>query len=278
MKDIKRRVKSVESTMQITKAMELVASSKLRKARNKVDMVRPFFQTSYEAIVDLCARSQERQSVFTKKRKVRSVGYIVIAGDRGLAGGYNANVLKYATSEMKDKNAKVVPIGKKAIEHFNKQNVKIIQEFSVVEDSLHLSECFELAEVLTKMYLEKEIDELYIIYTNFVSMLSQQPASIQLLPLNFEGAETVSKRQVIYEPSVEGALASIIPQYIGGLLYGALIESYASEQGARRTAMEAASDNAQDMIDHLNLQYNRSRQTAITQEITEIASAAEALK
>ncbi len=281
MKDIKRRVKSVESTMQITKAMELVASSKLRRAKERVERSRPFYTILYQTLSEIAESNTDFSSVFTRKRPVKNSCFIVIAGDRGLAGGYNSNVLKLAESEMakKKSHCSIVPVGKKANEYFLKRGADVIYNKLDSVDEIRQGNALELSNTLTEMFEQNKIDELYIVYTNFVSMLSQVPAVLKLLPLaSMENAPKKNKSMTLYEPGASQAFSQIVPQYIAGVFYGAVCESLASEHGARRTAMESANDNAKEMIDNLSLSYNRARQAAITQEITEIAAGAQALE
>lgn len=279
-KDIKRRIKSVESTMQITKAMELVASSKLRKAKERVETARPFFDMLYETMRDAAISNRDFSSTYVAKREVKKSAFVVIAGDRGLAGGYNANVLKYATQLMEGKDALVIPIGKKVGEYFSRRGYELHTEKYHEAEALYLEDAYDIAQMLTAMYREGKIDEIRIVYTRFVSMLTQTPDDLKALPLNFneELTEKPTAKETIYDPSMVEVLDVIVPQYVGGLIFGAVTESFASEQGARRTAMEAASDNADAMISDLNLKFNRARQAAITQELTEIVSGANALK
>lgn len=278
MKDIKLRIKSVESTMQITKAMELVASSKLRRAKERAERTRPYFDTLHAALTDIAYNNVDFSSIYVQKRKVKKSCYVIIAGDRGLAGGYNANVFKMAAAAMEDKDACVVPIGRKALEHCRHKGLEVFTDQYDVAEDMGIGSCFALSRMLCKAYCQGEFDELHLIYTNFVSMLSQQPAQVKLLPLNYErsAAKNAPVAVTVYEPSTEEVYDAIVPEYVGGLLYGAMAESVASEMGARRTAMDAASKNAGDMIEDLSLRYNRARQGAITQEITEIVAGAEA--
>lgn len=281
MKDIKRRVKSVESTMQITKAMELVASSKLRRAKERVERSRPFYTILYQTLAEIAETNLDFSSVYTQKRPVKNACFIVIAGDRGLAGGYNSNVLKLAESEMAkiDAHCKVVPVGKKALEYFTKREADIVCDTLDAVDEIGMGTSAELARMISQMFIKGEIDELYIVYTNFVSTLSQVPAVLRLLPLiSISKSPKKGKSLTVFEPGPSEAFSQIVPQYLAGVFYGAVCESLASEQGARRTAMEAANDNAKEMIDNLSLSYNRARQAAITQEITEIAAGAQALE
>lgn len=278
MKDIKLRIKSVESTMQITKAMELVASSKLQRAKERAERTRPYFTTLHETLCDIAYANTDFSSPFVKVREVKKSCFVIVAGDRGLAGGYNSNVFKKAAAEMEGKDACVVPIGKKALEYCKSRGYEILSADFPLAEAMGTGECFALSRMLCKAYCEGKFDELYLVYTNFVSMLSQQPAALKALPIRYEksAAKDDVRALMQYAPSSEAVYNAIVPEYVGGLLYGAMAESVASEMGARRTAMDAASKNAGEMIEDLSLKYNRARQGAITQEITEIVAGAEA--
>ena len=275
MKDIKLRIKSVENTMQITKAMELVASSKLRKARDRMESARPYFMTLFNTLSDLAAYTVDFSSPFLVKRPVKKSAYVLIAGDRGLAGGYNNNMFKLFTAHSQDKNAVVIPVGKKAVDFCKRRNIEIFtEEYSLVED-LSSADCTDMGDLLAESFEKGEIDEVFICYTTFVSMLSQSPEIIQVLPLISVNADTYQRNTITeYEPDPEELFHMLVPQFVTGLVYGAVTESWASELAARRTAMDAASKNAQEMVSGLSLQYNRARQAAITQEITEIVAGA----
>lgn len=277
MKEIKLRIKSVESTMQITKAMELVASSKLRHAKQRVEKSRPCFEVLHQTLADIAASNTDFSSVYTVARPVKRTCYVVIAGDRGLAGGYNANVFKTAAAHMQGRDCCVLPVGKKALEQYQRLGTDILsKEFAQAED-VSVGHCFTMARMLAQGFLNGEFDEVYVVYTNFVSMLTQTPAVLRLLPLNApKRTEPGPHQLILYEPDCESVYNAIVPEYLAGLVYGALCESVASEMGARRTAMDAASKNAGEMIENLSLHYNRARQAAITQEITEIVAGGEA--
>ena len=278
MKDIKLRIRSVESTMQITKAMELVASSKLRKAKERQERSRPYFTEIRNTLASIEASTRDFSSPYQKQRDVLKRCLIMIAGDRGLAGGYNSNIIKAVTEIMKDGvPVCILPIGKRAVDFCNRKGIEILTaEFAEVAQ-ISISDCFAISNLISQGYLSGQFDEVSIIYTQFVSMLTQTPKSEAILPLKPEGGQ---KREdlrslVLYEPSPEEVYNAIVPGYISGMIYGAICESVASEQGARRTAMDAASKNAAEMIEDLSLRYNRARQGAITQEITEIVAGAE---
>lgn len=276
MKDIKLRIKSVQSTMQITKAMELVASSKLRRAKERMERARPYFETLQATLADIAAANTEFASPYLAKREVKKTCYIVIAGDRGLAGGYNSNLFRLVAAEAEGKDWCVLPVGKKALETFQRKGVPILTDaFAVVED-VSVSDCFTMSRLVASGFLKGEFDEIAVCYTRFESMLSQAPKVARMLPMDPPRPSGGKSRSlVLYEPSSEAVFDAIVPEYFAGMIWGAVCESEASEQAARRTAMDAASKNAGEMIESLNLHYNRARQAAITQEITEIVAGAE---
>ena len=273
-KEIKNRIRSMESTRQITKAMEMVAASKLRKAQNRVLDSRPYFEILYATINEIVDANRDFSSPYLTKREEKRVLYVVIAGDRGLAGGYNSNVFKQVLPEIGEKEAVILPIGKKTVEFFRGRNVPMLTLGYSVAESLSVNDCFTMAKELSARFLAKEFDGIYVVYTNFVSVLSQTPAVLRMLPLLRHETERdgAARSDTLYDPDSTEVFARIVPEYLGGILYGALCESRASEQAARRTAMDSASKNADEMIEDLSLKYNRARQAAITQEITEIVA------
>ena len=273
-KEIKNRIRSMESTKQITKAMEMVAASKLRRAQAQVLNSRPYFESLYATINDIVDSTRDFSSPYLIARPVKKILYIVIAGDRGLAGGYNSNVLKLVQADIQDKDATVLPIGKKSVDYFRSHKVPTFTETYAEAAGIGIGDCFSIAKQLSKAYLAGEFDEIRVAYTNFVSVLSQIPASLQLLPLVRQetGREGSVSSDIIYEPNSTEVFDAIIPEYLGGILYGALCESRASEQAARRASMDSATQNADEMIADLSLKFNRARQAAITQEITEIVA------
>ena len=283
-KEIKNRINSVQSTKQITKAMELVASSKMRKAKDRALASRPYFNTMYDTVKDIATNTKGVRDPFLKQREVKNRCYIVIAGDRGLAGGYNSNIFKLTTSHMDGKQEKVMALGKKSVEFFQKRNYDLLISEECVENCDY-EKTLEVANTAMDLYKKGEVDEVYISYTEFVSPLVQRPKLKKILPLVFDEDETEvkskeegRKARVQYLPSPEAVLSYIIPKYVSGIIYDGVIESFASEQSARRNAMKSASDNADEMLSTLELSYNRARQSSITQEITEIVGGVEALK
>lgn len=323
MKAIKTRIASVNSTKQITNAMHLVASSKLRRAKQAAEESSAYFNTLYETIVEISMNTKGVNSEFLKSRELKKRCHIVVAGDRGLAGGYNTNAFKEAEKYMGLVEDCVIPVGKKACDHFAKMNVEIIDKIESVE-KYEYEDVKRMTDELMQMFKDGEIDEVLFTYTQFYSALSQEAKTIKVLPLVFDKpleyggeiydedikeedpdvfisedmirereerrlleekeAEEMAKgpnvrlAKVKYLPSPQSVLEFLIPTYISGTIHGGIVESYASEQGARRTAMESATDNANDMIQSLELSYNRARQSAVTQEITEISAGVEALK
>ena len=276
-KDIKNRIRSMESTKQITKAMEMVAASKLRQAQNRITASRPYFEILSNTISDIVATNRDFTSPYLRKREGNRALFVVIAGDRGLAGGYNSNVMKLAAASMEGKDATVLPIGKKAVDYFRSKGFPLLSDSYAEAAEVGVGDCFSIAKLLSKVWLAGNFDEIHVAYTNFVSVLSQTADMRQLLPLIPEEREATESRCVtLYEPEPEEVFASIVPEYLGGIVYGALCESRCAEQAARRTAMDSATSNAEDMIADLSLKYNRARQAAITQEITEIVAGAEA--
>ena len=279
MKDIKLRIRSMESTKQITKAMEMVASSKLRRAQERVLTSRPYFETLYKTVTDIAAENWDFSSPYVQTGREGAVLEIVIAGDRGLAGGYNHNIIKLAEEDLAGKNAVVLPLGKKALEHFRSHGAKLVSERYDQAAELSAEDCFAIARQLCDGFRSGTYSQVRLAYTNFASVLVQTPCVLPLLPLPVPpkaDANRQARELILYEPSGEDVFNAIVPEYLGGLLYGALCESLASELGARRTAMDAATKNAEEMIDDLSLKYNRARQGAITQEITEIVAGADA--
>ena len=276
MKDIKLRIKSVESTMQITKAMQLVATSKLRRAKERMESSKPYTLIAQQAIEAAVARCTEGNVPFVSVRPVNKRCYVVIAGDRGLAGGYNANVFKAVAAHSEGMNYCVLPLGRKAVEKFHRANVESLTDEYVKVEGMTVGNCYKLAQVLIKAYLQEQFDELWLVYTSFQTMMTQEVALAQLLPVpKPEKDEKQLPVSTVYEMEVEEMLAKVMPDFLAGRLYSALCDSFASEVASRRSAMDSATKNAGEMISDLRLKYNRARQGAITQEITEIVAGAE---
>ena len=280
MKDIKRRIKSVESTMQITKAMQLVASSKLRKAKERADKARPFFNALYETMCEIQAENKNFLSPYTVKRNGSGKHLlVVIAGDRGLAGGFNSSILKLAQArvdELGKENVKILAIGKKSAEYFEKRSFDMANTYLNIAEGIKIHVAGILAEDILNPYLKGEVSEVELFYTEYVSPILQQAVSKPVLPVELRTDIVTTKALPVYEPSAGEVFDSIVPKYVTGMVFGAITDSFASEQAARRNAMENASDNAEEMISDLSLKYNRARQASITQELTEIVSGSSA--
>ena len=275
MNDIKARIKSVESTMQITKAMELVATSKLRRAKERVERSRPFCDILMRAIERVKSAGEMKDTVWFNGGKGKPL-YVVIAGDRGLAGGYNANVFRLTAALKGDTDAIILPIGKKACEYYKHRSAEIFDDTLPYTSDGGVGLAMNIAKKICDAFASGVIGKVVLVYTKFQSMISQIPVYEELLPFNGDGVKAASF-DPITEEDPEELLSRTVPTYAGGVIYSAVCEALASESGARRTAMNAANKNAGEMIDTLMLRFNRARQAVITQEITEIVSGAEAL-
>lgn len=276
MKAIKRRIKSVGSTKQITKAMQLVASSKLRKAKARAEQARPYFNELYKTMCEIASANTDFSTVYTVKREVKHRLFIVVAGDRGLAGGYNSNVLKMAVAAHANdaEKPKIIAIGKKAGEFFAKRDYDIVASYANIAEDIKPNTAQDIANIAIDMFAAGEVDEVVVFYTMFVSSMSQEPHSMSVLPM--DTVELDDYGVMTYDPSPEAVFNRIVPRFTASLIQCAVVESYASEQGARRTAMENATDNADAMTESLSLLYNRARQSSITTEIIDIVSGASA--
>lgn len=275
MNDIKTRMKSVTGTMQITKAMELVATSKLRRARERAERARPFFEISERAIGAILALEDAASTVYVTPKTEGETLYIVIAGDRGLAGGYNSNVFR-AEAELSGADGVVLPIGKKAVEYYKRRGRTLLSDAYATAAELGVGDAFAIAKTVCRAFKEGRFARVELVFTHFASMISQQVQHATLLPLSVPAAPAAATAMAEAE-DIEALLDSIVAPYIGGRLHAAVADSVASESGARRSAMNAANKNAEEMLDDLMLRFNRARQAVITQEITEIVSGAEAL-
>ena len=283
MRDIKRRKTSIQSTSQITKAMKLVSTVKLQKARQAAENAKPYFENTYDVIVDMLSitdifTSKYLSSPNIQNNKKKSV--ILISSNRGLAGGYNNNVCK---TILEDKSfipseTKIYAVGLKGAEILGKRGFEVDTEFlDVIEQPLY-SDAMKISDEVLSDFMDGEFGEIYIAYTEFKNTVSQVPKLLKLLPVDKESIET--KKNAVpmnYEPNQHTSLDIIIPKYVTSIIYGALLEAMASENGARMTAMDSATENAEDMIDKLSLEFNRARQSAITQELTEIIAGSESI-
>ncbi|MBH5320567.1 F0F1 ATP synthase subunit gamma [Paenibacillus sp. GSMTC-2017] len=280
MRDIKREIKSKQNTKQITKAMEMVAASKLRRAQEAAVAARPYADKLKEVVASIAAGTKDVKHPMLAKRPVKKTGYLVITSDRGLAGGYNANILRKVTQTIQEKHKStdeyaLFVIGRKGRDFFRRRNMPIVEEVIGLVDSPSFADIKTVAATAVKMFADGSYDELNLYYNQFVNAITQIPTETRLLPLEeISGNKSVSAYE--YEPSPEGVLEVLLPKYAETLIYSAVLDGKASEFGARMTAMGSATKNATKMINGLTLTYNRARQAAITQEISEIVAGANA--
>lgn len=280
MQEIKRRIRSVESTKKITKAMELVATSKLRKTRNQLEQSKPYYTNVALTTAEILANCKgSNESVYLiENNDVNKDVYIVIASSLGLCGGYNANIFKEIKGVIKSEDY-VYSIGSKATNYLRKNHSGTVDaKYESLNATFDFKDIVNLVNELTRMYREKEIRKIKIVYTEFVNNLTFRPKIVTLLPIDpteFDNIE-ISKKSTLFEPSPEEVLDSLIPMYLQAVIYGYVIESTTSENAARRTSMENATDNADELTEQLLLKYNQARQTAITNEISEIVAGANA--
>lgn len=281
MRDIQRRKNSIASTSQITKAMKLVSTVKLQKTKERAENSRPYFQYMYDTVTSMLARSGNIDHPYLKPGKSHKKAVIVITSNRGLAGGYNSNVTKLVLdSGLKKEDVLLYNIGRKGRETLERRGYQVYEDYSDVINEPIFSDAKEIGQKVLDDFTEDRVGEIYLAYTSFKNTVVHEPRLIKLLPIEFS-AEELTKEEartpMNYEPTEEEALDIIIPKYLTSLLYGALVEAAASENGARMQAMDSATSNAQEMLDKLSLQYNRARQGAITQELTEIIAGAQAI-
>lgn len=291
MRDIRRRIKSVASTQKITKAMKMVSAAKLRKTQSTLVAIRPYSDKIQEVMDHLLAGGEEYDTPFLKPRdEVKNILYIVIAGDRGLCGGYNINLLRFAEERLKavpeGQNGEMLLIGNKTSEHFRtRPQYNVMDVFTNIGDAPNVSQGKALSDYVIKKYLDGEVDEVHVIYSRFVSVLTQVPDCQQVLPIQRAAQADAEAEQgmqtetdYIFEPGGKEILDVILPKYVDSSIYRLLLEAKAGEHGARMTAMDSATDNASELIDKLTLSLNRARQAQITTEITEIVGGAAALE
>jgi len=285
-REFKRRIRSVKNTQQITKAMEMVAAAKLRRAQESAEASRPYTETLQGTLARLAAVSFDvRHPLLDKREDVRKVGYIIVTADRGLCGAYNTNIIRAAEQSIQedDRNLEtgIIAVGRKTRDFYRKRG-SIDAEFINLGDNVSYADAREVAQYVMNAYENGELDEVYLVYARFVNALRQIPTVTQLLPLDTPEEDTSSEStrviDYLYEPSAEEILLTLLPKYVGSQIYHAMLEGKASEHGARMTAMGNATENAGEIIDSLELAMNKARQAAITDEILDIVGGAEALK
>lgn len=280
-REIKRRIKSVTNIEQITKAMKMVAAARLRKAQERANSSKPYAQKIAEVLARVAAQSQKSDHPLLARREVKNIAYLVIGSDKGLAGAYNTNVMKEAVAQVNGHdNAHLITAGRKARDYFSHRNYKIDQQYSGFSERPSYQNAIMLANDLSAKFQDGTYDEICVVYTQFHSPLVYTPTTVRILPVEAPEVEATGDMgdEYIFEPSAPEILERLVPRYVETMLYATLMQSAASELGARMAAMSAATDNAKDLISELTLNYNKVRQAGITREITEIVGGAEALK
>ena len=280
-RDIKRRKSSIQSTQQITKAMKLVSTVKLQKAKVHAEQTDPYFQYMYRTVTSILARSGNMDHPYLKENGSDKIAVVVITSNRGLAGGYNSNITKLVQSSgLAVNKVELYTIGSKGKEALERKGYQVVEDISDVIENPTYKDAMEICDQVLKDFTEGKIGQIYLAYTHFKNTVVHVPTLMKLLPVEFSDAELSAADQNLimnYEPNESEALHMIIPKYVTSILYGALVEAVASENGARMQAMDSATSNAEEMISDLSLKYNRARQGSITQELTEIIAGAEAI-
>ncbi len=284
-KEIRDQISSVKSTQKITKAMEMVAASKMRKAQDRMLAARPYAQKIRSVVAHISKANLEYKHPFTVEREVKRVGYIVVSSDRGLCGGLNMNVFRKTVSELAEWDGKgveidIATVGSKALAYFRRAGGNVVSEASHYGDNPNLNDLLGAITSMLSAYESGKIDRLYVVSNEFVNTMTQSPEVTQLLPISADEAAASEVPQLfdyIYEPEAKPILDTVLKRYVESQIYQAVVENIACEQSARMVAMKSASDNAGDLIGELELVYNKARQSAITQEISEIVSGASAV-
>lgn len=265
--------------------MNLVATSKLNKSKEAALRTRPFFNKILSTMQSIGANAKGQGSPFLKANGCETKAFITLSGDKGLCGGYNSNICKLTMSKIEDKEkSHLIVVGKKGVDQFRSRGYEVSKVVTDISEAPTYADAKEIATYVTDKFLKGEIGEVYLSYTSFKSTIQQEPQMVRLLPLDIQNIETTKSESnepsdlLVYEPSPEAVLGYVIPRYVADVIYGALCEAAASENGARMTAMDSATENAQEIQDKLSIQYNRARQAAITQELTEIVAGVGALK
>ncbi len=283
MREIKRRRGSIQSTQQITKAMKLVSTVKLQRARLRAENSKAYFRYMYQTITSMLAKAGDVDHPYVKGSDSKKVGIVTVTSNRGLAGGYNANIVRLVAGSGHDReNVRLYTVGKKGAESFSRKGYEIVKDYSDIIEEPTFADAQMIGQQLLEDFANGEIGEIYVAYTEFKNTVSQIPKLMKLLPVNPEDlreeqSDADDLALMNFEPNEEEAISLLIPKYVTSILYGAFVEAVASENGARMQAMDSATNNAEEIINDLELKYNRARQGAITQELTEIIAGAEAI-
>ena len=280
LKDIRDRIKSVKSIQKVTKAMKMVAAAKMRRAQENMEKARPYNQRLVEIIQHLLPSVERSMLPLLEVREVKRIAYVVVTSDRGLAGSFNSSILRKAHNDIDEfgkQNVDIFCIGKKAKDYFKSRKYNIISSYSDFWSDLNFNQSMKIGSTIVNHFLDLSVDEIRVTYNEFVNVATQATVSEKLLPIELNDDE-LSHTDFLYEPSKDRIVKSLIPRYLNAQVWKYLLESYASEQAARMVAMENATTNSEDMIKNLTLEFNKVRQAAITTEMLEIVSGAEALK
>jgi len=285
LRDLRRRIKSIKSTQQITKAMKAVSAAKMRRAQEQVLSARPYARRMKDVLGRVGTAAGGVKHPLLEVREPRKVAYVLITADRGLCGGFNANLIRRTIQEINNLNAEVslICVGRKGRDYFRRRGYNIVQQYVGLGETIKVSQAREIARYLMEKYSAGEFDVVYLIYSEFINVLVQRPKVVKLLPVEppeeqENGRDKPARVEYIFEPSAESVLSELLPMYVENMVFHGLLESKASEHSARMTAMDNATKNAGEMIDKLTLSMNRARQAAITKEISEIVGGAAALE
>ncbi|MDF2635300.1 MAG: synthase gamma chain [Pelosinus sp.] len=276
--DIRRRIKSVKNIEQITKAMKMVAAARLRRAQEKAAASLPYTEKVRAVLASVAGHASDLSHPLLEVREVKNIGYLVLSADKGLAGAYSSNVIKEVLPHIRDKNnSSVIAVGRKARDYFKRRGYTMDDEFTGFSEKPTIEHAIAIARSVAEGFRSGKYDEIHLVYTLFHSAITQKATSVKLLPIE-DMPNSTNSQDYIFEPSAEEVLNHLVPQYLQTTIYGALLQAAASELGARMTAMGSATDNAEELIAKLILNYNKIRQATITREISEIVGGAEALK
>jgi|TARA_B110000003_G_scaffold275714_1_gene319180 F-type H+-transporting ATPase subunit gamma len=280
LKDIRDRIKSIKSIQKVTKAMKMVAAAKMRRAQENMEKARPYNHRLVEIIQHLLPSVERSMLPLLEVRDVKRIAYVVVTSDRGLAGSFNSSILRKAHNDIDElgkENVDIFCIGKKANDYFKSRQYNIVDSFSDFWNDLDFNQSMKIGSTIINHFLNLSVDEIRVVYNEFVNVATQATVTEKLLPIELKDEE-LSDTDFLYEPSKKKIVKSLIPRYLNAQVWKYLLESYASEQAARMVAMENATTNSEDMIKNLTLEFNKARQAAITTEMLEIVSGAEALK
>ena len=281
MRDIRRRIKSVKNTQQITKAMKMVSASKLRKAQGALLSARPYAERMRDVLMRVAAKTDASLHPLLTAREGTRRAYLIVTADRGLCGGFNANLVRKAVSTIREhgtENPMIIAVGRKGRDYFKRRLFNLVGDFTGLGENITFNHAKTVADAVRELYTNNLVDEVWLVYPHFINPVTQRHEAVRLLPLQTPESTGKLEAEYVFEPTPEEVLDHLLPRYLNTVVFRALLEAKAGEHGARMAAMDAASSNADDMIKRLTLIYNRARQASITREISELVAGAEALK